>query len=88
MKTKISLFIISSFILCSCSSFYQLINVSPSPNLKEISFSQESPNPLYQFYYADTLANRYLSELRTSYKIDLLVKVCIKLEIKQITIGD
>lgn len=74
MKTKISLIIISSILLSSCSSFYQLINVSPSSTLKKISFSQESPNPLYQFYYADTLANDYLSELRTSYQIDRLVK--------------
>lgn len=74
MKTKISLIIISSILLSSCSSFYQLINVSPSSTLKKISFSQELPNPLYQFYYADTLANDYLSELRTSYQIDLLIK--------------
>jgi hypothetical protein len=74
MKIKILLFIISSTLLCSCSSFYQLINVSPSSNLKEISFSQETPNPLYQFYYADTLANDYLSELRKQYEIDVLVK--------------
>lgn len=74
MKTKISLIIISSILLSSCSSFYQLINVSPSSTLKKISFSQELPNPLYQFYYADNLANDYLSELRTSYQIDLLIK--------------
>lgn len=74
MKTKIPAIIISSFLFCSCSSFYQLINVSPSARLKEISFTQTAPNPLYEFYYSDTLANEFLRELRNTYEIDILVK--------------
>lgn len=74
MKTKIPALIIISFLFSSCSSFYQLINVSPSARLKEISFTQTAPNPLFEFYYSDTLANDFLRELRNKYDIDLLVR--------------
>lgn len=73
MKRKILAITISSILFCSCSSFYEFINVSPSSNLKEISYSNESPNSLFEFYYSDTLENDYLRELRKKYDIDLLV---------------
>ncbi|PKP06503.1 MAG: hypothetical protein CVU10_02765 [Bacteroidetes bacterium HGW-Bacteroidetes-5] len=63
----------SCVLLSSCSSFYQFVNVSPSSKLKEISYSKESPNNLYEFYYSDTLGNEYLRELKNEYNIELLV---------------
>ena len=41
--------------------------------MKEISYSKESPNNLYEFYYSDTLGNEYLRELKNEYNIELLV---------------
>jgi hypothetical protein len=38
-----------------------------------VSYSEEAPNLLYEFYYADTLANDYLRELRNKYDLELLV---------------
>lgn len=73
MKRNILAITISSILFSSCSSFYEFINVSPSSNLKEISYSNESPNTLFEFYYSDTLENDYLRELRKTYDIDLLV---------------
>lgn len=73
MKRNILAITISSILFCSCSSFYEFINVSPSSNLKEISYSNDSPNTLFEFYYSDTLENDYLRELRKTYNIDLLV---------------
>ncbi|HBG25250.1 MAG TPA: hypothetical protein DDX10_09415 [Rikenellaceae bacterium] len=63
----------SCVLLSSCSSFYQFVNVSPSSKLKEISYSKESPNNLYEFYYSDTLGNEYLRELKNEYNIEFLV---------------
>jgi len=63
----------SCVLLSSCSSFYQFVNISPSSKLKEISYSKESPNNLYEFYYSDTLGNEYLRELKNEYNIELLV---------------
>jgi len=63
----------SCVLLSSCSSFYQFVNLSPSSKLKEISYSKESPNNLYEFYYSDTLGNEYLRELKNKYNIELLV---------------
>ena len=40
-----------SFLLCSCSPVYQLLNISPSGKLKEISYTQESQNKLFEFYF-------------------------------------
>lgn len=60
-------------LFCGCSSFYQLVNISPSSKLKEISFTSEPPNSLYQFQYSDTLANEYLTEMKKLYETDLLV---------------
>jgi hypothetical protein len=72
--TKNSLLILlSGFLFCGCSSFYQLVNISPSGKLKEISYSQDAPNTFYEFFYSDTLKNEYLSVLRSKYGIDLLV---------------
>ncbi len=64
----------SCILFSSCSSFYQLINVSPSSRLKKVTYTNEVPNELYEFYYADTTANDFLSELRTKYKLEHLVK--------------
>lgn len=73
MTKKSLIVILSSFLLSSCSSFSKLVNISPSSRLKEISYSQDAPNTLYEFYYSDTLENEYLSELKNNYSIELLV---------------
>lgn len=70
---KNQLLILSCVLLSSCSSFYQLINVSPSTKLREIAFSKDDANPKYDFYFSDTLGNDYLRQLRHGYKLDSLV---------------
>lgn len=60
-------------LLSSCSSFYQLVNISPSDKLKEITFTSEAPDERYRFFYADTTGNVYLRELRSVYQLDKLV---------------
>jgi hypothetical protein len=73
MNKQTLFFSIGVFLMLSaCKPFYQLINVSPSDRLKDISFSETAPNPVYQFYYSDTLGNVYLRELRQVYKLDSL----------------
>jgi len=57
----------------SCSSFYQLVNISPSSRLTKILYSNDAPDSLYEFYYADTTANDFLDELRSKYKLELLL---------------
>ena len=74
MAKKSLVIIVSCVLFSSCSSFYQFVNISPSSRLKEISFSNDSPNKLYEFYYSDTLDNAYLSELKNKYNLELLVK--------------
>jgi hypothetical protein len=56
-----------SILLSSCSSFFQLVNISPSARLKEITYTLDSPDTLYTFFYADTIANEYLREFRNRY---------------------
>lgn len=73
MKTPSLILLCSTILLTSCSSFFQLINVSPSAGVKNISYSQEPQNPLFVFQYSDTTANEFLKELRSSYRIDKLV---------------
>lgn len=73
MKKNLLFLLCISILLSSCSSFFQLLNISPSSKLKEISFSNEAPNLLYEFYYADTLGNEYLRKLRNSYKLEQFV---------------
>ncbi len=71
MRKQIIFFAISVLLLISgCTSFYQLINISPSAKLKKINFSNTEANTTYHFYYSDTLNNNYLRELRQSYKLD------------------
>ena len=41
--------------------------------MKEISFSKDVPNTLYEFYYSDTLGNEYLRELKNKYNLQSLV---------------
>lgn len=69
-KSLVTLF--SCALLSSCSSFYQFVNISPSDRLKEISFSKDVPNTLYEFYYSDTLGNEYLRELKNKYNLQLI----------------
>lgn len=73
MKTPSLILLCSTILLTGCSSFFQLINVSPSAGVKNISYSQEPQNPLFVFQYSDTTANEFLKELRSSYRIDKLV---------------
>ena len=61
------------FYLISPTKFYQLLKISPSSKLMDISYSTEAPDSLYQFKYADTLNNPYLKELRTEYNLDQLI---------------
>ena len=72
MRKKNILLILSCFLLSSCASFFSDINDSPSNKMKEISFSDEKSNQGYQFYYSDTLGNKYLRELRKNYGLDTL----------------
>lgn len=72
-KNKIQILILSCVFLSSCSSFYQLIKVSPSTRLHDISFTKDDANPLYDYYYSDTLGNDYMRKLRNGYKLDSLV---------------
>ncbi len=73
MTKKLLAIVFSGAMFCSCSTFFQLINVSPSSNLKEISFSEEPADPQFEFYYPDTLGNVYVRQLRTTYKLEELV---------------
>lgn len=73
MKIPSLILLCSTILLTGCSSFFQLINVSPSAGVKNISYSQEPQNPLFVFQYSDTTANEFLKELRSSYRIDKLV---------------
>jgi hypothetical protein len=72
MIRKFLAIITGTALLSSCSSFYQLINVSPSSSIKEISYSMKAPDSLYRFLYSDTLDNEYLRELKNTYKLDIL----------------
>lgn len=73
MKNPLLILLCSTILLTGCSSFFQLINVSPSAGVKNISYSQEPQNPLFVFQYSDTTANEFLKELRSSYRLDKLV---------------
>ncbi len=73
MVKKFFIILISSVLFSGCSSFYQLVNISPSSRLKEISYSHDAPNTLYEFYYSDTVGNEYLRELKNKYSLELLV---------------
>lgn len=64
----------SCAVLCSsCSSFFQLVNVSPAGRVKEITFSDDAPDKRYRFYYSDTLDNAYLRTLKSRYPLESLV---------------
>lgn len=73
MAGKSFFIVVSCFLLSSCSSFYQFVNISPSAKLKDISYTNDNPDKLYEFYYSDTVANDFLRELRTNYKLDQVV---------------
>ncbi len=76
MKRNLLVLFISSVLLSSCSSFFQLVNVSPSSKMEEISFTTGSPDPKYRFFYADTVNNDYLRKLRNDYQLEQLVSGC------------
>lgn len=76
MKRNLLWLFISSVLFSSCSSFFQLVNVSPSSRLEEISFTSGLPDPKYQFFYADTVSNDYLRKLRNDYQLEQLVSGC------------
>ncbi len=73
MAKNFFLILSGALLLSSCSTFFQIKNVSPSANLKELTFSNDAPNPLYEFSYSDTLENSYLSEMRKTYNLEGLV---------------
>lgn len=73
MVNKSLVIIFSCVLFSSCSSFYQFVNISPSSKLKKISYSEDAPNNLYEYYYSDTLGNEYLRELRDKYNLGRLV---------------
>lgn len=66
--------LLGGVLLSGCSSFYQIVNVSPSSNLKELSHTSDMPNRVYEFYYPDTVGNDYLRELRDNYGLGLMIK--------------
>jgi len=73
MKVFKLFFTLSILVLfSSCASFYQFINISPSAKLKNISFSDKDFNETYEFFYSDTLGDKYMRTLRESYKLDSL----------------
>ncbi len=72
MRKKILPIIIISAFFCGCSPIFKMIRVIPSDRLKAISFSEAPLNPVYRFFYPDTLGNVYLRELRQGYKLDSL----------------
>ncbi|MGQ8336154.1 transglutaminase-like domain-containing protein [Sunxiuqinia sp. A32] len=72
MKIHIFTLIAITLLLTSCATFFRAINYSPSNKMKEITFTEESPNTAYHFYYSDTLNHSYLRELRQKYKLDNL----------------
>lgn len=70
---RLILFAIGILLLVSgCNPFYQLLNITPSAKLKEISFATTEANPVYHFYYSDTLNHKYLRDLRQGYHLDSL----------------
>lgn len=73
MAKKSLVILFGCVLFSSCASFYQFANISPSSNLKEIAYSKDPPNKLYEFYYSDTLGNEYLRELKNKYHLELLV---------------
>ncbi len=73
MVKKYFVFISFALLLSSCSTFFQIANISPSASLKELSHSNDTPNPLYEFFYSDTLENAYLREMRKTYNLEGLV---------------
>ncbi|MFA9390252.1 MAG: transglutaminase-like domain-containing protein [Prolixibacteraceae bacterium] len=73
-KRFLFLGIICLLIISGCTPFYQLINASPSSRLKNITFSNSESNPVYEFYYSDTLKNEYLRDLRQEYQLDVLTE--------------
>ena len=73
MIRKPLVILFSCVLFSSCTSFYQFANISPSGKLKEISYSKDAPNELYEFYYSDTLGNEYLRELKNKYNLEFLV---------------
>jgi len=72
MKIKNTVLILSYLLLSSCSSFFRAKNYSPSEGITEITFSDDKFTQNYQFYYSDTLGNKYLRELRQNYGLDTL----------------
>ncbi|OJV22106.1 MAG: hypothetical protein BGO30_10320 [Bacteroidetes bacterium 41-46] len=64
--------VIVTFLLTP-TTFYQLLKISPSSKLLDISYSNDAPDTLYQFLYADTTGNEYLKELRTSHNLEQLI---------------
>lgn len=72
IKQNISLAIVTLLLSSGCSPIFQLINISPSTKLKQTEFSTAEANQTYQFFYSDTLDNKYLRELRQGYKLDSL----------------
>ncbi len=72
MKIKNTLLILSCLLLTNCSSFFRAINITPSQKITEIEFIEENSTQGYQFYYSDTLGNKYLRELRQTYGLDTL----------------
>lgn len=73
MAKKSLLVLSGALLLSSCSTFFQIVNISPSASLKELTYSNDAPNPLYEFSYSDTLQNAYLSEMRKTYNLNGLV---------------
>ncbi len=64
--------VIVTFLLTP-TTFYQLLRISPSAKLMDISYTTDAPDTLYKFQYADTTDNEYLKELRTSYNLKQLI---------------
>lgn len=72
MRLKNNILILSCFLLTNCSSVFRAINFTSSQKIAEIQFLDEKSTQDYQFYYSDSLGNKYLRELRQNYGLDTL----------------
>ncbi|MGE4434171.1 MAG: transglutaminase-like domain-containing protein [Bacteroidales bacterium] len=73
MNANTIVLLVGSMLLCSCTSFYSWIGVSPSARMNGISFAETPTDPRFVFDYPDTCGNGYLDSLRATYALDQLI---------------
>ncbi len=73
MRLRVFGILVLSVLLNGCLPLYRALNFAPSQKVLDISFTDETPNSNYTFFYSDTLDHLYLRELRQEYGIDALI---------------